>query len=323
MRADLHRFDIVTAGELLAEFVAERPGQRFDVPGRFQGPFPSGAPAIFASQAARMGARVAYAGCVGSDGFGDLILDRLTADGIDTAAVGRDADYPTGTAFVRYRDDGDRDFIFNLTHSAAARLDVDDAGLERLADCRYLHVMGSSLSSPATIALIDRLATRVRARGGRISFDPNIRAELMADPATRAAVLTRIDDCDVFLPSEADLAWLSHGEPEAETVARLLDERRMSLVVLKRAARGSEAFTSDHAPRRVAAYPVDERDPTGAGDCFGGALMAALAAGESLERALQLASAAGAHAVTRVGPMEGCSDRATLDALIASHGGAR
>ncbi|WP_210725874.1 hypothetical protein [Modicisalibacter radicis] len=54
-------FDIVTAGEMLAEFVAERPGQRFDAPGRFQGPFPGGAPAIFASQAARMGARVAYA----------------------------------------------------------------------------------------------------------------------------------------------------------------------------------------------------------------------------------------------------------------------
>lgn len=318
-------FDIVTAGELLAEFVAERVGQRFTEAGRFFGPFPSGAPAIFASQAARMGAKVAYAGCVGEDGFGDLIVERLTADGIDTAAVSRDPERPTGTAFVRYRDDGERDFIFNLAHSAAARLALDTAGLDRLSNTRYLHVMGSSLTSAAAIALIDALVERVHARGGRVSFDPNVRPELMRDPAAREAVLRRVDDCDVFLPSEADIAWLGEGEAEADTVARLLATKRLSLLVLKRAERGSEAFgdglPGEAVSRRVAAFPAEQRDPTGAGDCFGGALIAALAAGEPLERALTLASAAGAHAVTRVGPMEGASDRDTLDALIASHGG--
>ncbi|WIX31741.1 sugar kinase [Salinicola sp. JS01] len=328
-------FDIVTAGELLAEFVAERRGQRFTEAGRFLGPFPSGAPAIFASQAARMGARVAYAGCVGADGFGELIRERLTADGIDIGAVACDPERPTGTAFVRYRDDGERDFVFNLAHSAAARLALDEAGLARLADTRYLHVMGSSLTSPEAIALIDALVERVHARGGQVSFDPNIRPELMRDPASREAVLRRVDDCDIFLPSEADIAWLgqgegqgegqgavqseSEGETEADTVARLLATKRLSLLVLKRAERGSEAFRAGEH-QRVGAFSVTERDPTGAGDCFGGALIAALAAGDSLPRALTLASAAGAHAVTRIGPMEGASDRTTLDALIASHG---
>ncbi|WP_106419655.1 sugar kinase [Salinicola tamaricis] len=312
-------FDIVTAGELLAEFVAERRGQRFTEAGRFLGPFPSGAPAIFASQAARMGARVAYAGCVGADGFGELIRERLTADGIDIGAVVCDPERPTGTAFVRYRDDGERDFVFNLAHSAAARLALDEAGLARLADTRYLHVMGSSLTSPAAIALIDALVARVQARGGQVSFDPNIRPELMRDPVSREAVLRRVDDCDIFLPSEADIAWLGQGEAEADTVARLLATKRLSLLVLKRAERGSEAFRAGEH-QRVGAFKVTERDPTGAGDCFGGALIAALAGGEPLARALTLASAAGAHAVTRIGPMEGASDRATLDALIASHG---
>ncbi|MCE3026531.1 sugar kinase [Salinicola sp. DM10] len=324
-------FDIVTAGELLAEFVAERRGQRFTEAGRFLGPFPSGAPAIFASQAARMGARVAYAGCVGADGFGELIRERLIGDGIDIGAVACDPERPTGTAFVRYRDDGERDFVFNLAHSAAARLALDEAGLARLADTRYLHVMGSSLTSSAAIALIDALVERVHARGGQVSFDPNIRPELMRDPASREAVLRRVDDCDIFLPSEADIAWLgrgegqgavqseSEGETEADTVARLLATKRLSLLVLKRAERGSEAFRADEH-QRVGAFSVTESDPTGAGDCFGGALIAALAAGDSLTRALTLASAAGAHAVTRIGPMEGASDRTTLDALIASHG---
>lgn len=51
--------EIVVAGELLAEFVATERGRSFDTPGLFAGPFPSGAPAIFADQAARLGARVA------------------------------------------------------------------------------------------------------------------------------------------------------------------------------------------------------------------------------------------------------------------------
>ncbi len=73
---------IVVAGELLAEFVAAERGQGFDTPGLFAGPFPSGAPAIFADQAARLGARVAYAGCVGRDAFGDAIVARLERDGV-------------------------------------------------------------------------------------------------------------------------------------------------------------------------------------------------------------------------------------------------
>ena len=42
--------EIVVAGELLAEFVAAERGQGFDAPGLFEGPFPSGAPAIFAGR---------------------------------------------------------------------------------------------------------------------------------------------------------------------------------------------------------------------------------------------------------------------------------
>ena len=45
--------DVLTVGELLAEFMAERVGQTFSEPGNFLGPYPSGAPAIFADQVAK------------------------------------------------------------------------------------------------------------------------------------------------------------------------------------------------------------------------------------------------------------------------------
>ena len=47
---------IVVIGEIMVEIMATEVGQTFIAPGLFAGHYPSGAPAIFADQAARMGA---------------------------------------------------------------------------------------------------------------------------------------------------------------------------------------------------------------------------------------------------------------------------
>lgn len=45
---------IATLGELLVEFLAKKENQGFSSPGEFWGPYPSGAPAIFADQVAKL-----------------------------------------------------------------------------------------------------------------------------------------------------------------------------------------------------------------------------------------------------------------------------
>ena len=74
---------------------------------------------------------------------------------------------------------------------------------------------------------------------------------------------------------------------------------------------------------RVDAAPltVQEIDPTGAGDSFGGAFLGFWLAGADPEQALRYANAAGARAVTQLGPMEGTSTRAELDALLIGQKG--
>ena len=59
--------EIVVAGELLAEFVAAERGQGFDAPGLFEGPFPSGAPAIFADPGASVATHSAMRSSRGSN----------------------------------------------------------------------------------------------------------------------------------------------------------------------------------------------------------------------------------------------------------------
>lgn len=62
---------ICTMGELLVEFLCKNYNQGFTRPGEFLGPYPSGAPAIFAAQVARLGFSSLLFGCVGNDDFGE------------------------------------------------------------------------------------------------------------------------------------------------------------------------------------------------------------------------------------------------------------
>src|SRR5215213_8559870 len=104
---------ITTIGEILVEIMATEPGVGFLAPKTLIGPFPSGAPAIFIDQVVKLGHPSAIISAVGDDDFGRANLDRLASDGVNVSAVSFHPDIATGSAFVRYRPDGLRDFVYN------------------------------------------------------------------------------------------------------------------------------------------------------------------------------------------------------------------
>jgi fructokinase len=309
--------EIVTFGELLVEFVATRIGQTFDSPGTFEGPFASGAPAIFADQAARQGASVAITGCVGQDAVGEAILRRLTDDGVSVRSVARCADRPTGTAFVAYRADGERQFVFNIAQGAAGLLDAGGITAGLFDGCRWLHIMGSSLYNRGAILAARAAAEEARRRGCRISFDPNIRLELTGSPEVRDALWAALEVCDLFLPSESDLRFFHPHLASDEIIRKVLERPSLQAVVLKRGAAGS-LYVDRKQRIEARAFAVAEVDPTGAGDCFCGTFLACLVRGLPVEQALLRANAAGAMAVLKRGPMEGNSSAEELDNFIAA-----
>ncbi|RYH09303.1 sugar kinase [Tropicimonas sp. IMCC6043] len=306
---------IAVIGEVLVEIMADTIGEGFRGPIALTGPYPSGAPAIFADQVARMGQPSTVISTVGDDDFGRLNLDRLAVDGVDISGIGIDPDRPTGSAFVRYRADGSRDFIFNIRHSACGVLPDTEAARKVLDAAGHLHVMGSSLSSPDFVALNLRAARDVKARGGSISFDPNLRKEILDAPGMRAAMAEILRMTDLFLPSGEELFLLTEaGEAEA-AVAELLG-LGIGTVVHKLGAEGVRHHDSAGSTF-FPAFTVEEVDPTGAGDCFGGAFTALWLQGAGLDEALPLSAAAGALAVTRRGPMEGTTPLDALRAFVA------
>lgn len=305
---------IITAGELLAEFVSRTPGCGLSRLAEFEGPFPSGAPAIFIDQAARMGAKTRMYGGVGQDGFGKVIVERLASHGVDCSSVARNEGVTTGVAFVSYYPDGSRTFIYHIDHSAAESFETSP-----LPDTPPIyHISGAALGNPVLREKLLRLADDVLAADGRITLDPNIRPELFREQAAWDAVNRLLDACWMALPSEADIEALYPGVAAAEAIGRL-HGRGAAVVALKKGAEGAEI--SDGARViSVPAFAVEEIDPTGAGDCFCGTFVALVEQGVSLEEAGLRASAAGALAVTKRGPMEGNSMPDEIMALIASQG---
>ncbi len=311
---------IVVVGEILAEIMADEAGEGFAGPIALTGPYPSGAPAIFAAQAARLGQPCAIVSAVGDDDFGRMNLSRLRGAGVDVSGVRVDADRPTGTAFVRYRPDGGRDFVFNLRHSACGTLAPDAAGRAALAGADHLHVMGSSLAAPGLAELALEAARAVRARSGTVSFDPNLRPEMLGAAGLAEAMAGILALTDLFLPSGEELTLLTRADDPPGALAELA--AMGATVVHKLGAEGARLHDREGTLLQ-APFAVREVDPTGAGDCFGGAFTALWLRGTSRAEALRLAAAAGAHAVGVRGPMEGVADLAALRRMAAAGEDAR
>lgn len=310
---------IITVGEALVEIMRTERDAPLNRPGPLAGPFPSGAPAITASAAARLGASVAFVGTVGADAFGDCLLERLRADGIDCAGVRRVAERLTGIAFVAYRSDGGRDFVFHLRDAAGAAVTLDQAPASILEDARYMHIMGSSLSVSETMRQASYgLAARVHAQGGVVSLDPNLRPELLPVEQIRAVCQPILDLATIVFPSGPELATLS-GLDDADAGARSLLERGVEIVALKRGEQGSTIYTRQGV-LHAEPYRVTEVDPTGAGDCFDAAFLVGLSLGWPLPKVARLANAVGALATTRLGPMEGAFSLDEVAAFMTEQG---
>lgn len=308
---------IATLGELLVEFLAKKENQGFLAPGEFWGPYPSGAPAIFADQVAKLGFPVLLFSCVGNDAFGEMNIARLKRDGVNVQGISVLPHANTGSAFVSYRTQAQRDFIFNMPNSACGQLNADHLDETLLRQCNHFHIMGSSLFSFRLIDAVRKAIGIVKENQGSISFDPNIRKEMLNIREMSQAFEYILDYTDFFLPSDGELDYfgLSKSGDEGEIVERLL-KRGIKHVIIKRGPQGA-SYYAQHEQHHVAGYPVEVVDPTGAGDCFGATFVSLFLAGYSVPDALAHANASGSLAISHRGPMEGTSTLAEIEALMA------
>lgn len=307
--------EVWTMGEILVEIMRPRSDMPLDTLGEFVGPYPSGAPAIFIDTVARLGHSAGIVGGVGKDGFGKCVLDRLANDGVRIDRVERVGGGSTAVAFVSYSGDGSRRFIFHIdgTPAAATKRQLP----EELGESRIFHVMGCSLmvNSDFRENIIETVKA-AHAQGMTVTFDPNIRPELLNDQDLGAVVLPIIERTSILLPGLQELMLISGKSSLEEAISHIFETTPVETIVLKLGSRGCVVYTPSETIE-VPAFRIDEVDPTGAGDYFDAGYLCGVLEGKSFAECGRLATAAGALNAAAFGPMEGDLARTNVDAFIA------
>ena len=300
---------IACIGDLLVEIMRPNVGDCLDETGTFFGPYPSGASGIFIDAIARLGFEAKFIGAVGNDDFGHMITKRLRDDGVDISQIKVLDDYATGVAFVTYFQDGNRKFIFHLAKAATGQIFSEDIDPAYLSNVAYLHVVGSTLSTNDNCAKACMKAIDcTKNSGGKISFDPNFRPELISEKEVKELLLPIVSQSHILFPTE-DEAKVLTGNNDLDKACEALLAMGPEIVAIKQGSNGSTYYTALER-QHVPTFPIDEIDPTGAGDCYCAGFLAGHLKGMSLRETTELANAVGAMAVSKKGPMEGAP---TLD----------
>jgi 2-dehydro-3-deoxygluconokinase len=285
--------DVVSIGEPMIEFNQTRPGEANYLQGF------GGDTSNMIIAAARQGARAAYVTRVGDDEFGRMLLALWRSEGVDTRAVAIDPQAHTGVYFVTHGPQG-HVFSYLRAGSAASRLRPEELPLELLRGARFVHASGISMAISASACdAVLAAFEQARAAGAKIAFDSNLRLKLWPLARARALIGAAVRLADYFFPSLEDARALS-GLDEPDAIVDWAHALGAKAVFLKLGAHG--VIVSDGARRqRLAGFAVQAVDATGAGDCFCGAALARLAAGDSVFEAARYANAAAALATTGFG----------------------
>ena len=262
---------------------------------------------------AKIGVDVAVIGKVGNDGFGDFMITRLKAHGIDPSGVVRSERFNTSGTMVMVHSDGERSFI----HYLGANQDMreEDVDFDLIARSSILHVAGTFLLPGIDGEPTARVLKKARELGVTTCLDT-------CWDATGKWMKT-FEPClphiDYFLPSIAEAAMLTGRQDPAEIASALLDSG-VGVVALKMGEEGCY-IRSGEAELRIPPFKVSAVDALGAGDAFVAGFLTGLVNKWDLERTGRFANAVGAFCVTELGATTGVQDEATTEAFIAQQEG--
>lgn len=243
--------------------------------------------------AAMMGANARFIGKIGKDKYGQDALDLYKRVGVSSELIKIDDTIHSGISVIIIDKDGQN--LISVVPGANFRLsqeDIDDT-IEEMKDS---FVVGFQLEN--NFDVVEYAIKKIDAQGLKTLLDPAPARKLPDDlfphihyikpNEHEASVLTGIQVTDKDSAEKAGLWFLDKG---VNTAIITLGETGSILV-------------SDEQATHFPAVSVNAIDTTGAGDCFSGALMAALAKESPIDEAINFASCAAAISVTRLGVVE-------------------
>jgi fructokinase len=238
---------------------------------------PGGAPANVAVALARLGRDVSLRARLSGDGFGSMLRDHLTRNGISPRDF-VDAPEQSTLAIAALSEDGQAAYSFYLNGTADWGWRASDLGpLPDDVEALYLGSLAAAL--PPGAAYIESFTQLVRSAGKVvIVYDPNLRPSATPDrDAERLRVERQLRQVHVAKASAEDLDWLYPGQTIRE-VTRRWQRIGPDLVVVTLGGDGAFGLSRDGTELTVPPVPAEVVDTIGAGDSFSAGLVDAMAA---------------------------------------------
>ncbi|MEH0668745.1 aminoimidazole riboside kinase [Vibrio owensii] len=278
---------------------------------------PGGAPANVAVAISRLGGNSAFFGRVGQDPLGRFMKATLAQEQVNTDYMLLDEAQRTSTVIVDLDDSGERSFTFMVKPSADQFLIPAD--IPAFVQGEWLHVCSIALANEPSRSSTLKAMQDIKAAGGFVSFDPNLREEVWANPEELKPVVRQaIELVDVVKFSDDELLFLTDTN-SLEAGLEAIKAFDNTLVLITQGAKGA-LVVFEGEQELIAGQAVKPIDTTGAGDAFVGGLLARLAQQnewankEAIHSAVNWANGCGALATTQKGAMTALP---TQDALLA------
>lgn len=241
--------------------------------------------------AVRAGAVVHHIGAVGAGGAEAA----LAGFGVDVSAV-QHVSEATGHAIILLEPDGENSIVIHPGANRAIGLDQAKAALSGAA-------IGDLLLIQNETAHVAQMAEHAMGLGMEVIYSA---APFDAEAASSVLTFTNIL---ILNAVEAAQLQAALGLP--------FEDLPVETVIVTKGAKGASWYARGTPDLHVPAMASQVVDTTGAGDCFAGALAAALDSALSPQEAMRFASAAAGLQVERAGTAAAMPTRSEIDAALA------
>ncbi|MFF2500110.1 ribokinase [Peribacillus sp. NPDC058075] len=253
---------------------------------------PGGKGANQAVAAARLGAEVSMVGCVGDDVYGEIILDNLKKNHVNTKYVEPVTGSASGTAHITLSEGdnsiivvkGANDFI-TPEYVKKAKKVIEESDI----------VLVQQEIPEETVEYLAELCSTLQKR-------------LLLNPApARKLSEAVIQQASYLTPNEHEFEILFNGRDRTE----VLTEYPNKLFITE--GKNGVRYFDGNEERAVPSFEVEAVDTTGAGDTFNAAFAVAVAEGKSFDECLLFANRAASISVTKLGAQGGMPQRIEVE----------
>ncbi len=259
---------------------------------------------------ARLGCDASFCGVVGSDLWGNTLLQTMQREGVKTHLATIVEKETSSFSLILILPGGERTILYH----SGVNDHLHDAIFDREALMSFDAVYINHLCEKACIIEDDLIMMLNKHEHAHVSWNPGgCQISAGIHSASIAALLKRTD---LLLLNKEEALQFS-GEKTIESASRRLLSAGVKRVCITDGARGSYGAEGEQiwcCPARVDCTVVDA---TGAGDAFGTAASFALMRGKSLPEALVAGTLNASSVVQSIGAQTGLLTETEIDSLIA------